>query len=118
MGEGTTTGSSRLTAGARALDGSYTSGVIEASVEAALQRELIRMKERDAQRIARLRVTCGAKTTLKGTSCRNKSEPGRRRCKHHGGRSTGPKTTEGRKKIAEAQKLRWAWWRAKKGGRS
>ena len=68
---------SRLSAVARAMDGSYTSGVIEASVEAALQRELIRMKEREAQRIARLRVTCGAKTTLKGTSCRNKSEPGR-----------------------------------------
>jgi transcriptional regulator with XRE-family HTH domain len=60
-----------------------------------------------AQRLARLRVTCGAKTR-KGTPCRCKSEAGKRRCKFHGGLSTGPKTAEGRARIAEAQKRRWA----------
>ena len=87
---------------------------LDALLEAAMTHELIRMKEREAQRRARLRVTCGAKTTRKGTPCRNKSEPGRKRCKFHGGRSTGPKTAEGRERIAEAQRQRWARWREKR----
>ncbi|MGO4916555.1 HGGxSTG domain-containing protein [Pseudogemmobacter sp. W21_MBD1_M6] len=41
-------------------------------------------------------------------SCRNPVVPGKRRCKFHGGASTGPKTPEGRQRISEAQKLRWA----------
>lgn len=65
----------------------------------------------EAQRLARLRVPCGA-TTRKGQPCRMKSEPGRRRCKFHGGCSTGPRTPEGRARIAEAQRRRWAVWRA------
>jgi DNA-binding XRE family transcriptional regulator len=52
------------------------------------------------------RVICGAKTR-KGMPCRAKSEPGRRRCKFHGGMSTGPKTPEGKARIAEAQRRRW-----------
>lgn len=84
---------------------------LDALLEAAITHELIRMKEREAQRRARLRVTCGAKTTRKGSPCRNKSEPGRKRCKFHGGRSTGPRTSEGRERIAEAQRQRWAKWR-------
>lgn len=59
---------------------------------------------------ANRRVRCGAKTR-KGTACRMKSEPGRRRCKFHGGKSTGAKTSEGKARIAEAQRLRWARWR-------
>jgi hypothetical protein len=43
---------------------------------------------------------------------RNKSEPGRKRCKFHGGRLTGPKTAEGRARIAAAQRKRWARRRA------
>jgi hypothetical protein len=31
--------------------------------------------------------------------------------KFHGGLSTGPKTPEGRARIAEAQRKRWAAWR-------
>ena len=65
---------------------------------------------------SRRRVTCGA-MTRKGTPCRMKSEPGKRRCKYHGGRSTGPKTAEGRARIAEAQRRRWATWRAEQKGR-
>lgn len=52
------------------------------------------------------RSICGAKTR-KGEPCLNKSEPGRARCKFHGGKSTGPKSEEGRARIAEAQKKRW-----------
>ena len=54
---------------------------------------------------------CGA-LTRKGQACRNAPEPGRTRCKFHGGRSTGPRTPEGRASIAEAQRQRWAAWRA------
>lgn len=96
---------------ARARNGSYKPSALDALLEAAITHELSRMKEREAQRMARLRVTCGAKTTRKGTPCRNKSEPGRKRCKFHGGRSTGPKTAEGRERIAAAQRTRWARWR-------
>ena len=68
---------------------------------------LARRKALDAQAAARLRVICGAKTR-KGGQCRNKSEPGKRRCKFHGGKSTGAKTPEGLARIAEAQRRRWA----------
>ncbi|WP_372615239.1 HGGxSTG domain-containing protein [Aquicoccus sp.] len=68
------------------------------------------MSRRLCKRIAYRRVTCGA-TTRKGTPCRAKSEPGRTRCKFHGGRSTGPRTEEGRARIAAAQRRRWERWR-------
>lgn len=38
---------------------------------------------------------CGARTRA-GHPCRSKPEPGKRRCKWHGGRSTGPQTEAGR----------------------
>ena len=41
------------------------------------------------------RVICGAKRHRDGQPCQAKSEPGKRRCRFHGGRSTGPKTPEG-----------------------
>ncbi|WP_176562700.1 HGGxSTG domain-containing protein [Paracoccus liaowanqingii] len=63
---------------------------------------------------AHRRVRCGAKTR-KGTACRMKSEPGKRRCKFHGGKSTGARTAEGKARIAEAQRRRWAKWRLKRG---
>ena len=72
---------------------------------------LARRKKREAQRLACHRVICGAKTR-KGGQCRNKSEPGKRRCKFHGGKSTGAKTTEGLARIVEAQRRRWARARA------
>lgn len=46
--------------------------------------------------MATLRVQCGAKRHRDGQPCQAKSEPGKRRCRFHGGRSTGPKTPEGR----------------------
>ena len=56
-------------------------------------------------------VLCGAQTRT-GRPCRMPPEPGRTRCKFHGGKSTGPRTPEGRATIAEAQRKRWAAWRA------
>lgn len=54
---------------------------------------------------------CGARTR-KGTPCRAKPMPGKTRCRFHGGASTGPRTEEGKARIAEAQRRRWAAWRA------
>lgn len=58
-------------------------------------------------RLANPRTRCNAMTRA-GMPCRAKSEPGRKRCRFHGGLSTGPKTKEGRARIAEAQRKRWA----------
>ncbi len=53
---------------------------------------------------------CGARTR-KGAPCKAKALPGKTRCKFHGGMSTGPKSAEGRLRIAEAQRRRWAAYR-------
>lgn len=66
-----------------------------------------------AARAAHLWVPCEARTR-KGRPCRMASEPGRRRCRFHGGLSTGPRTAEGRARVAEAQRARWARWRAER----
>lgn len=42
------------------------------------------------------RVLCGATRHRDGQPCQAKSEPGKRRCRFHGGRSTGPRTPEGK----------------------
>lgn len=55
---------------------------------------------------------CGARTR-KGHPCRARPEPGRTRCRFHGGKSTGPRTPEGKARVAEAQRKRWAEWRQK-----
>lgn len=49
--------------------------------------------------------TCDARNR-KGTACRNKPIPGKRRCRFHGGLSTGPKTAEGKARIAAATRQR------------
>ncbi len=57
------------------------------------------------------RPLCGAKNRS-GGKCQNKVIAGKRRCKFHGGLSTGAKTPEGRQRISEAQNRRWARVRA------
>jgi hypothetical protein len=44
---------------------------------------------------------CGAKTRA-GTPCQNPAIKDRSRCKLHGGRSTGPRTPEGKARVAAA----------------
>lgn len=39
---------------------------------------------------------CGATRHRDGQPCQAKPEPGKRRCRFHGGRSTGPRTAEGK----------------------
>jgi hypothetical protein len=41
---------------------------------------------------------------LRRTTCRRPVVPGRNRCYQHGGYSTGPRTAEGRERIAAAQR--------------
>ena len=60
---------------------------------------------------------CGAKTR-KGSPCQRRPHGWKQRCPLHGGLSTGPRTTDGRQRIAEAQRRRWARWRAEKAGTS
>lgn len=49
---------------------------------------------------------CGARTRA-GHPCRRRGLGKGGRCANHGGLSTGPKTPEGRRRIAEAQRRRW-----------
>jgi hypothetical protein len=56
------------------------------------------------------RLLCGAKTRA-GGCCQVRAEPGKARCRFHGGKSTGPKTQAGRGRISEAQRLRWRAYR-------
>ena len=82
--------------------------------QAALARHDARVAERIARKNATRRVICAARTR-KGQPCRLKSEPGRTRCKFHGGKSTGPKTAEGKARIAAAQRARWPAYRQRQG---
>lgn len=84
-----------------------------AALEADVEGRLAAAQAREAERAARRRVVCGAKTR-KGMPCRLKSEPGKRRCKFHGGKSTGARTPEGVERIREAQRRRWAKVRTEK----
>ena len=52
------------------------------------------------------RVPCGARRRRDGLPCEALSVPGKRRCKWHGGWSTGPKTEQG--KVRAQQNLRRA----------
>ena len=47
-------------------------------------------------------LRCGAKTR-RGTSCEAPAIKGRKRCRLHGGLSTGPRTPEGRERIRQAR---------------
>jgi hypothetical protein len=59
---------------------------------------------------ARDQRLCGAKTR-KGTPCVRRVVPGRNRCPNHGGLTTGPKTVEGKARIAAAARARWERYR-------
>jgi len=76
-------------------------------------RENARMAKAVLRDPKRGRPFCGARCR-DGHPCRRKSEPQRERCRLHGGRSTGPKTTAGKARIGAAQRERWARWRAAK----
>lgn len=60
------------------------------------------------------RPRCGAKTKKNGQPCQCKVVPGKKRCKWHGGLSTGPRTPEGKERARQAVIRRWERWRAGK----
>lgn len=51
------------------------------------------------------RPRCGAQTRI-GQHCQAPAVAGRKRCRLHGGLSTGPRTQEGRRRIADANRRR------------
>ena len=74
-----------------------------------LHRGELRLRRRrpgwQARKGSSRRPLCGAKTR-KGTPCAALAVEGRARCRFHGGLSTGPKTAEGRARIAESNRRR------------
>jgi len=59
-----------------------------------------------------LQPRCGAKTRT-GNPCQRKSFANGR-CRNHGGLSSGPKSSEGRARIVDAQRRRWERWRTER----
>ena len=62
---------------------------------------------------------CNAWSRSARRHCRAKALPGKTKCRHHGGLSTGPKTPEGKVRAKEARaagsRAAWARWRAEVG---
>ena len=56
---------------------------------------------------------CGAKTKY-GTPCARRPIRRTGRCRLHGGKSTGPRTAQGKARCAAATRERWARYRAAK----
>jgi len=57
---------------------------------------LARCRQRESMK----RVPCGARRRRDGKPCEALSVPGKKRCRWHGGMSTGPRTPEGKAKVA------------------
>ena len=77
--------------------------------EAGIRRlpaERVRESEERARLRELRRQPCGAKTRA-GHPCQRKGLGRGGRCANHRGASTGPKTPEGRQRIAEALRRRW-----------
>ncbi|WP_408015023.1 HGGxSTG domain-containing protein [Roseovarius gahaiensis] len=62
-------------------------------------------------------VIYGARTR-KGTSSKEKALPCKKRCRFHGGLSTGPQTPKHRERITAAQRKLWAEWLQSLSGQS
>jgi hypothetical protein len=57
---------------------------------------------------------CGARTRA-GGSCKRKGRGKSGRCPNHGSESTGPRTPDGKRRMIEAVKTRWAAYRTARG---
>lgn len=72
--------------------------VDEAWREEQRQRLLPRLLQEFEKYRPENRVPCGARTRA-GSPCKAKAIPGCKRCRWHGGLSTGPRTPEGKAKV-------------------
>jgi hypothetical protein len=97
------------------IEGRKRGGVLWEAIDGPILRHALLLARRDmANALDELEFwktcpgefLCGAKTRA-GSPCQRPAEHGRRRCKLHGGRSTGPKTQEGIDAIREANLRRW-----------
>jgi hypothetical protein len=61
-------------------------------------------------------LQCEARTRS-GRPCRSRPVSGRKRCRMHGGKSTGPRTPEGRRRVGEAARARWVAYALANGWR-
>jgi hypothetical protein len=62
------------------------------------------------------KARCGAWARSRKRPCQAQAlHNGTGRCRVHGGCSSGCKTEDGRRRISEAQKRRWASWREESG---
>ncbi len=94
---------------------------LKPAVEAALKREFPGLPPAQVLELAKLGVLrlpkkldfgkCGAYARSTGKPCIRKALANGR-CPNHGGASTGCKTEAGRQRIIQAQKRRWAKWKA------
>jgi hypothetical protein len=78
-----------------------------------LRREIQDTIAANLKEAARSSELCGA-ATRNGTSCRRKGRGRGGRCPNHGGCSTGPRTPEGKARISQASRKRWARWRSER----
>jgi len=77
----------------------------------ARTKDLAALSARQAKRRWKMqrdnRVICGARRRRDGQPCEALSVPGKKRCKWHGGCSTGPRTPEGKARVT-ANLRKWA----------
>ena len=59
-----------------------------------------RQAKRQQKMLRDNRVICGARRRRDGQPCEALSVPGKKRCKWHGDCSTGPRTVEGKARVA------------------
>lgn len=96
------------------LDSRKRFGLLYLSIDAPLLRHVLAQARQKAL-IARQELgilerasawhLCGAKTKA-GSPCQRPAVAGKRRCRLHGGKSTGPKTEAGREAIRESNRRR------------
>lgn len=80
---------------------------IESSRRARYQAKLDARDSARAEIQAQRDQRCDARTRT-GEPCKRRGMGAGGRCPNHGGMSTGPRTKAGRKRIALAQRQRWA----------
>jgi hypothetical protein len=80
----------------RACAHARTTPVTDAVTPESIGQVRARMTSAPGNGPQQARIICGARRRRDGQPCKALSVPGKRRCKWHGGCSTGPRTNEGR----------------------